>query len=195
MERRYHPGITVEKREDGGHRIVGYAAVFYREDNDGTQFRMYDDLIERISPGAFDRAIKEGQDVRALFNHDPAYVLGRSKSGTMRLSVDATGLKYDVDMPDTVVARDLVTSIQRGDITGSSFGFVAKKVEWQRDDKLRADVRTLKDVDLLDVSPVAYPAYEATSADVRSGDATKDRDAWRKSREAVEVRLRVLRLE
>ncbi len=116
-------------------------------------------------PGAFDRAIRE-DDVRGLFNHSPDMVLGRTKAKTMRLSVDAMGLAYEIDAPDTQVGRDLVESLRRGDIDGSSFSFTTTDEEWRKEGGVQ--VRLLKGVALYDVGPVTFPAYEATSAAARS---------------------------
>ena len=112
--------VRIEKRDGQPTKIVGYAAVFYRYDDPGTQYELYSGHVERIQPGAFKRAIEEADDVRGLFNHEPSQILGRTKSGTMRLSEDETGLRYEIDVPDTQVGRDVVTSIDRGDVTGSS---------------------------------------------------------------------------
>lgn len=174
--------VGIETRADGGKIIVGYGAVFYRGDDAGTEYRIWSDMVERINPGAFTRALSEGQDVRGLFNHDSGRILGRTASGTMRLSVDAIGLKYEIDLPDTQEARDLATLIARGDITGSSFAFGANKTQWEdREDGL--SIRTLMDVDLYDVGPVTYPAYESTSAAVRSAERDgliSEREQYRK---------------
>src|SRR5690625_3155533 len=107
-ERRYH---AVEMRMEGGDspRIVGYAAKFDRASGDLGGF------TEIIRRGAFAKTIQEA-DVRALWNHDSNYVLGRSKSGTLRLVEDDEGLRIEVDPPDTQWARDLVKSIERGDV-------------------------------------------------------------------------------
>lgn len=174
--------VDIETRADGGKKIVGYGAVFYREGDAGTEYRLWSDMVERIKPQAFDRALSEGQDVRGLFNHESARILGRTASGTMRLSVDSVGLKYEIDLPDTQEARDLATLIARGDITGSSFAFGANKTEWEdRSDGL--SIRSLVDVDLYDVGPVTYPAYEATSTAVRSAKRDfliSEREQYRK---------------
>ena len=140
-------------------KIVGHAAVFNRDANIGGFF------MERVAPGAFSRAIKE-DDVRALFNHDPNIVLGRNRAGTLSLSEDATGLRYEVVPPDTQAARDLMVSIERGDISQGSFGFSVRKQEW--DDTGDTVHRTLLDVRLFDVSPVTFPAYEETDVAVRA---------------------------
>lgn len=160
------------KRDDGGLSIEGYAAVF-----DQPTVLWSDSLgevREVVRPGTFTRAIKEKQDVRCLFNHDSSAVLGRTKSGTLELSEDKEGLHYRCDLPDTQLARDLHTSIERGDIDQCSFGFccVEDDVTTERHKDGTVDVmRELKDVDLLDVSPVTYPAYEGTSVAARSADA------------------------
>jgi len=145
--------------------LVGYAAVFDREAVIAGMFR------ERIAPGAFATAIAE-DDVRALFNHDANYVLGRTKAGTLQLREDSTGLLYEVQPPDTQVARDLMVSIARGDVSQSSFGFEVVSDQWTRSEN-RADlpVRTILEARLFDVSPVTYPAYEETTAEARAAAA------------------------
>ena len=95
------------------------AAVFYRDGDKGTEFRLWDDVYERIDADAFTRALKESHDVRALFNHDSNHILGRVSSGTLRLSVDNTGLRYSVTLPAS--AANVAEAMQRGDLTGSSF--------------------------------------------------------------------------
>lgn len=143
--------------------IEGYASVFWN-DQPTTQYMLYDDLAERIMPGCFDRAMKE-DDVRALFNHDASFLLGRNKSGTLRLSTDRTGLKYSIDPGETVFSRAVVDHLRRGDVTGSSFSFIPTEVLWREEDALV--VREIHDVILFDVGPVTYPAYEATTSGLR----------------------------
>jgi HK97 family phage prohead protease len=200
VERRYTRQlgpVRLEQRADGSPPVItGYAAVFYDANDPGTEYRLYDDLVERIMPGAFTRALSD-DDVRALFNHDANHVLGRTLAGTCRLSVDAKGLRYEVDPPDTQTARDLVASIRRGDITGSSFGFVPRSTTYRKDDA-GGYVLERNDVQLFDVSPVTFPAYASTQAGVRAGgDADTVRrevEAWERSqakpasRDAVRAR-------
>lgn len=199
-ERRMTPtgNITVETREDGKQTVSGYAAVFHRDGDPGTEYRLSKDFVERIDPNAFKRALQEKHDARALFNHDPNHVLGRVGAGTLRLSVDATGLRYDIDLPDTTTGQDVAKSIARGDLTGSSFAFQVKKQNFIKGDK--HDIRNIEDVDLLDVGPVTYPAYQATTTGIRSGDcedAFEARNAWQaqSEAEAVAVRARVISLD
>jgi HK97 family phage prohead protease len=113
--------------------IEGYAAKFNEEYDNGW-------FIETIKPGAFTRAVKEKQDVRGLMNHDANLVLGRTKSGTLSLNQDATGLYFECDLPDTQTARDLYELVKRGDIDGCSFGFQVMKQSWREEkDSRRKD--------------------------------------------------------
>lgn len=152
--------FEVRAAEDKPRQIVGHAAVFDTITDLGW-------FKERVAKGAFAETITK-DDVRALFNHNPDYVLGRNKAGTLRLSEDDKGLYFEVDLPDTQFANDLYTSIQRGDISQCSFGFVVLDAAWETIDG--DDVRTLKRVQLWDVSPVTYPAYPTTDASVRSAE-------------------------
>ena len=138
--------------------LTGHAAVFNTPADLGA-FR------EQIAPGAFTDAIQT-DDVRALIDHDSRLVLGRNRAGTLRLAEDQTGLAVEIDVPDTSYARDLVTSMKRGDITQMSFGFLALKESW--DDTQDPPLRTLEKVQLFDVSPVTFPAYEETQVSVRA---------------------------
>ena len=120
---------------------------------------------EIIAPGAFDSVLQD--DVRALFNHDPNYLLARSTSGTLKLSVDEQGLRYEFEPPNTTAGRDLVESMKRGDISQSSFAFTVAKDSWEERDG--GVVRTINKVErLFDVSPVTYPAYPDATVGMRS---------------------------
>ncbi|NUR00422.1 MAG: HK97 family phage prohead protease [Streptomyces sp.] len=146
-----------------GWTFTGYAAKYGTRSHDLGGFK------ETIRSGAFTRALGEGQDVRALINHDAGLILGRTVSGTLKLSEDTTGLHYEVDAPDTSYARDLAESMRRGDVTQSSFAFRVREDDWQKEGRSR--LRTLIDLDLLDVSPVTYPAYEDTESGVTAARA------------------------
>ncbi len=134
------------------------------------------DFGEIIKPGAFDDVLND--DVRGLFNHDPNFILGRSSAGTLSLSVDERGLRYDIVAPDTPTICDLVLSpMLRGDINQSSFAFrVARDGEsWYEDDEgivIREITRISR---LYDVSPVTYPAYQDADSGVRSMKAWQKR--------------------
>lgn len=142
-------------------RIVGHAAVFDALSRDLGGFR------ERIDPGAFTETIAN-DDIVAMFNHDPNLVLGRTSAGTLRLREDSVGLMIEIDPPDTVFARDLMVSIERGDISGMSFTFRVGR----GDDSIAVVgdkvTRTLHKVQAFDVSPVTLPAYPDTNVGVRS---------------------------
>lgn len=173
--------VRIEDRAEGqSPRIVGYAAVYY-DGTERTEYKIFDDLVERIMPGAFDRALSEKHDARALFNHQPDNVLGRVSAGTVRLESDSVGLKYIIEPGDTTIAKDVMEHIRRGDVQGSSFRFHATGQAWKTLNGV--DFREVTDVDLGDVGPVTYPAYEATTADLRSSaceGASEARDGWRK---------------
>jgi len=167
IERRFTAACELRNAEDDPQKITGYAAVYHRADDDGTEYSLGADIVEHIMPGAFDDAIGR-DDVRALFNHDPDHVLGRNRAGTLRLTADARGLRYEVDMPDTQLARDLRESINRGDISGSSFAFTIPEggQEWREDgDRV---IREIRAVELHDVGPVTYPAYESSTTHARA---------------------------
>lgn len=166
--RRDLASVKIDKRADDKSSIKGIAAVYYREGEAGTEYWLWNDMVERIMPGAFDRAIKEQHDARGLFNHDADQLLGRVSAGTLSLSLSSEGLQYDIpfDKADPDHQR-VAAKIDRGDVNGSSFAFIARAVTWEEqvlDDGSHLYIRAIKDVDLYDVGPVTWPAYEATSA-------------------------------
>ena len=105
---------------DGKQKIVGYAAKFAPSTS-----RDLGGWFEQLDFHCFDACLSANPDVRALWNHDPNHALGRSTAGTLRLSADNIGLKYEIDPPETTMARDVMVSLSRGDVTQSSFAFVA----------------------------------------------------------------------
>lgn len=155
---------------DGKKKIRGYAAVFNRKSEVLWWFR------EVIKPGAFTRAL-EKSDIRALVDHDPSRILARyipgRTSNTLSVREDSTGLFYEIEPPDTSVGRDILVSIERGDVTGSSFAFTVRTDKWRMDDG--EQLREIEEVDeIFDVSPVTYPAYPDTSVGIRSLDQLTD---------------------
>lgn len=166
--------VTLEQRGDNKlPAISGTAAVYWDPNNRaGTQYPLYNDVVERIQPGAFDKAVGR-DDVRALQNHDPRLLLGRSVAGTLSLTLARHGLDYTIDTPETSAGKDTVIALQRGDMTGSSFAFrvAAGGQNWAEEktaDGIMVYVRNVTDTELFDVGPVTYPAYSATSAGARS---------------------------
>ena len=132
-----------------------------------------------IAPGAFSETLKSS-DVRALINHDTGRVIGRSSAGTLRLAEDEMGLSVEIDLPDTSDGRDLAVQLERGDISGMSFGFRVMHDEW--DETGDMPMRTIHMLELLEVSAVAFPAYADTEIALRSLDyVRKDRRKFHNS--------------
>lgn len=147
--------FRMESAEYEGQTIRGYAAV-YNSDSE-----WMGGFYEQIAPGAFDGVMEN--DVRAYFNHDENLLLGRVSSGTLRIGSDSRGLYYEVDLPNTSYANDLVELMKRGDVNQSSFAFLIERDRWEeRDGKTYRIIEKVSR--LLDVSPVSQPAYpDATS--------------------------------
>ena len=185
IERRCNAATFEVRAEEGNSRhVVGYASVFNSPSAD-MGFR------EIIMPGAFDGVIM-ASDVFALMNHDMSRgVLGRSNKGkgSLTLGIDDTGLKYELDAPNTALGDELVEGIHRGDITASSFAFTVKEERWEK----QADESYIRYIDkidrLYDVSPVYQPAYEATTCDLRGLEAAKA-EAKAKAEELAEMEKR-----
>ena len=162
--------IECRAGENGeGNKIDGLGVVFY-DGTPETEYNLFENYFERIDEQAFD-GILDSADARGLFNHDTNMLLGRTTSGTMRLIKNQRGIKYEIEMPDTTVGRDVHISIERGDITGSSFSFIPDSIEWSQEnrDGVDVEIRTIKSIaKLIDVGPVTFPAYEATTSNART---------------------------
>jgi HK97 family phage prohead protease len=176
------PLLAVESRsEDGAEReyVVGYAAKF------GVLSLDLGDFVERIDPGAFGlvaerRGRRKPLETRALWNHDPNYPLARYP-GTLRMTVDEVGLRYEFPVPDTSYGRDIASNIRAGIVKGSSFSFTVPSGgdSWAVEDG--RSVRTIQKIDtLLDVGPVTFPAYPDADVKVaqRSFDQYLQRQAY-----------------
>ena len=176
----------IEKRSDKGMKVGGWAALFDVETDIGGYFR------EKIAPGAFSDALNA--DVRALLDHDHGRVIGRTTAGTLRLSEDDKGLAVEIDLPDTTDGRDAAVLIERGDLSGMSFGFIVTKQSW--DETGETPLRTIEKVELHEVSIVAFPAYSDTSIAMRSlDDARKDRSRHNFEFAARRIAARRARME
>jgi HK97 family phage prohead protease len=154
--------VRIERRDlatevrAAGRRLVGYAATF------GTPAEI-SGFSETIRSGAFAASLRTGGDVLALVDHDPTRLLGRTRSGTLRLEEDARGLAFDISVPSTSLGNDVLQMAERGDLGGMSFGFRVVDEAWP--DKR---TRELRAVELVEVSVVhAFPAYEGTSIQAR----------------------------
>ena len=158
LEKRTYSTPIERAKGENSRKVSGYAAVFGSpsEPLGGSGF------TEVIATGAFDNA--DMTDVRALLNHDQNLVYARTKSGTLELTVDKRGLRYEFEAPDSPAGDNLIASLDRGDIDQSSFAFFVSGEKWEEfpDGSVK---RTITDIERVqDVSPVTFPAYEATTA-------------------------------
>ena len=152
---------VISETETESNNLTGYAALFNSETDIGGAF------TEVIRAGSFARAISEKHDVRALIDHKPELILGRTSANTLQLTEDAKGLKVDIQLPNTTIAQDLKENIKLGNISQMSFGFYVRSENWtERQDG--SYLREILDLDLFDVSVVTFPAYENTEISLRN---------------------------
>ena len=161
-------------------KLVGYGAVFY-DGTPGTEYQLAAGLKERINPKAFDKAIAEKQDVAGLANHDPNILLARTSSGTMKISVDNCGLKYEMN-PNPAFSW-VIESVRRRDMQGSSFSFGILEERWILGEDGTDDIREILSVNLYDCGPVVFPAYIGSSVGLRADDARAAVQQWQEQRQ------------
>jgi len=171
MERRlFATELRAVPNDTNKRTIGGYAAVFNRLSVVIWGFR------EEIAPGAFADSLDS--DIRALWNHDMAAVIGRTTNGSLRLEEDNIGLAFELDLPDTQIGRDAYTLVDGGYVSQMSFGFklLPDGDEWRFGDGDQI-IHRLKKVELREISPVTFPAYPDTTVDARTralwGDETQ----------------------
>ena len=166
-ELRYHDALPVEADESGdeGPIIRGFA-VRYGQRSNPIKLGQGREFVEEFRQGAFAEALRSGPDMVSLVNHNADLVLGRSTAGTLRVEDIDEGLRYEVQLPDTSYAHDLLASVKRGDINGASFRFRAIKDEFRRVDGMI--VRTITKATIREMGPVTYPAYASSSVEARS---------------------------
>jgi len=180
----FSSSFTTRSEKDNEKYIEGYFAVFNK------QTELYRNAFEEIAQGAFDNSLKNN-DIRCLFNHDTAKVLGRTGNNTLELRVDLHGLWGRVKVnPDDKEANDIYARVQRGDISGCSFGFnpINEETEFRDDGAIKWRVL---EADTLEVSIVTFPAYPQTSIQARKVDETqyKERQIVQKKNN-LKVRLK-----
>jgi HK97 family phage prohead protease len=176
MERRTIPSLLELRTEpdDESGVMAGYAAVFNQEADIGGLWR------EKIRAGAFTDTLKRGDEVYALWNHDPSQVLARNTKsdgtrGGLRMHEDRSGLKVSIRPYDTPTGREVLTLVREGGIDKMSFAFLVEDEVWSRKDGM--DIREITKVRLFDVSPVTFPAYSGTSISARAMEARAAFDA------------------
>lgn len=163
-------------------RLAGYAAVFDSASDDLGGF------TETIRPGAFARSLQDNKsDPLALVHHMPHLVLGRRSAGTLRLNEDKKGLAFEIDLPDTQTARDVATSVERGDIRGASFAFSVPGGGDRWTFGAGVARRELLDVDLHEITITARPAYPDTEVAQRTLAALSPRPHFMAARRYLET--------
>ena len=187
LERRYvsfaelgDDGLLIETRDGQPSRLRGISPPWDSLSVDLGGYR------EKFSPTAFDNIIGRHKndprgvvDVVGLFNHDDNQVLSRTTNGTLRLAKGPKGLEYEMDLPDTQLARDLTTLVSNRTIYGSSFAFTVsdKGEQWVQDERGQP-IRIVTDASgLYDVSVVTRPAYPSSTVGLRSLEAWKSAQA------------------
>jgi HK97 family phage prohead protease len=184
-------GLAIRADGDGGaERFAGYAAVFNSRTSIGNPLRW--GFYEEVATGAFTKTLDEG-DARMLIDHDTYYVVSRVSAGSLELDQDTKGLAVDSALdPALSYVGDLKANVRNGNVTGMSFGFQVVKDDWElidvettSGDTVQAELRTLREVKLFEVSAVTFPAYEETEAGLRAVAAALVR---RGDRAAIEQR-------
>lgn len=166
IEKRVYPvselRVTKDDNDSDEMRLTGHAVVFDTPTNVGGAF------IERISPRAFRKTLKESDQV-ALWNHDDGKPLGRVSAGTLILKEDDTGLFSDIHLPPNSWGNDAHVSVERGDVKGMSFAFSVTKENWSHENDIdRLPERDIKEIHLIEVSPVTFPQYTETDIEARA---------------------------
>ena len=148
-------------KSSGNKTLTGYAAVFNSEANLGS-------FSEVIRPGAFAKSLAQGSNIRALYHHDGTALLGTTRGGTLQLREDAHGLAFELALPDTTHGRDLAILVDRGDVTGCSFGFTVADGGDRWEERGSTLVRELLQVNLAEITLTSDPAYQDTTVAMRN---------------------------
>ncbi len=168
MDKRAAKGLTLRASDKEGEKktITGTPIVYDQK----TVLRdWYGDYEEVIVAGAGKNTLSKDNNIRALAHHDSSQPLGSTKHGTLKLTETKTGIDCEIDPPDTSAGRDIVENIKRGDVDGMSFGFYVVRDRWtfSKDPQVK-DLREILEFELLEVSPVTFPAYAQTSVGLRA---------------------------
>ncbi|MEG7934979.1 HK97 family phage prohead protease [Bacillus mobilis] len=176
--------IEIREDDNGNRTLTGYAVKWEKK---SLVMGYYRKFREQFKNGAFTESL-QNDDQRFLWSHDTSKVLGRTKNNTLRLSEDAVGLRFELDLPNTTLGNDTYESIKRGDVDGVSFGFsmITQDIEEPDDDLM---LRTVTKAKLLEVSAVAFPAYPDSEVSARGYDPYKNH---MEEREQLELRKRLI---
>lgn len=123
-------------------------------------------FVEMIAPNAFSEQLATAPDIRALVEHDSKLILGRTKSGTLKINENHSGLQVEIEPPNTQSSRDLMVSVERGDISGMSFSFSVPEGGDSWDFEQTPALRTVNKAILHEVTITSLPAYQATNIQV-----------------------------
>lgn len=176
--------MEIREAEDGAKQISGYAVKWNMKSE---RMGYWHRFREQFAKGAFTSSLVD-DDQRALWSHDTSKVLGRTKNDTLRLYEDDVGLRFELDLPQTQLGNDAYETIKRGDVDGVSFGFMMQVEEWDESDPDNI-VRTISQARLIEISPVAFPAYPDSQVAARSNDPYKD---YVNQRKKSELRKRLI---
>lgn len=154
---KYEIRSTELSREDT--KLIGYVVKW----NSRSQL-IWGEFYEQFAPNAFSQSLNGGPDIRALFEHDHTKLLGRTVSNTLMLNEDDIGLRFELTPPDTQLGRDLLVSVDRGDIRGMSFGFMATTESW--DFNQEPCLRTVTSAELFEITVTSIPAYQESDIQI-----------------------------
>lgn len=158
----------IQKKTIGGYAVKYNIPTLMRD-------RWGDEFLEEISVGAFDKSL-QNRNQKALWNHDTSKPLGSVSAGTLRFNSDTTGLSYDIDLPNNTYGNDAYESVKRGDVDGSSFGFICNDDIWSKVQYEGREIykRSIVDASLFEVSPCTFPAYDSSEMSCRSLEKFKE---------------------
>lgn len=171
-----------------GNKLTGYAAVW---DSPTTIFEDGRQFTEIVKRGAFTKAIAYGNDIISTFNHNPDALLARTRNNTLRLSEDNHGLKFELDLPNTQLGRDLKELTSNGTLNGASFTFNVRS----GGEKWQGNTRELRDLFLFELGPVSSPAYEATSLGLRHKQEQAEQEQQRNINQLALMKMKLMLLE
>lgn len=201
--RNYNNENVLEVRaagEGGESRTIGGYAVKYNTPVVITD-RWGDKYLEEIATGCFDESLnrckESGGEIKALWNHDTSRPLGSTKTDTLRFNTgDTIGLNYDIDLPNNTWGNDVRESVQRGDVDGSSFGFICTEDKWSKIEHEGEEMykRSIIKAKLLEVSPCTFPAYDSSEISCRSFEKMKEDTKEEKRLEELRKEARLLEI-